>query len=186
MMKTELTNIYLLIVVLTIFSCSDAQAADSQTHSIYKVTSYNLGAILDSQTPDKSRFPGNFSPLLITNSTADVLSNEFEGNTSWSENAPYTADTQSIAVSGQFNATGKIAIQGAFGLTRNLWTPDSINFENKSSWEANLGIIYKLMNNLSYELHFAYMDTGDLFTKRSSYSDVESIVMVSNRLTMSF
>ncbi len=70
--------------------------------------------------------------------------------------------------------------------TKNLWSPDSINYGNESSWEANLGVIYKLMNNLSFELHFAYMDTGDLYTRRSSYSDVESIIMVSNRLTMSF
>ena len=86
----------------------------------------------------------------------------------------------------QFNATKKFSLLGAFGLTRNLWAPDSINYENESSWEANLGVIYKLLNNLSYEIHFAYMDTGDLFTERSSYNDVESIIMVSNQLTMSF
>lgn len=67
-----------------------------------------------------------------------------------------------------------------------MWTPDNVEYENESSWEANLGFIYKLVNNLSYEVHFGYMDTGDLFTDQSSYSDVENIIMVSNQLTMSF
>jgi len=176
----------MLAVISALFSNSHVMAADSQTHSIYRVTSYNLGAILDDQAPDRSRFSGSFSPLIITNSAADVLNNEYEGAIPSLKTVPHTSNTRGIAVSGQFNATEKIAIQGAFGLTRNLWSPDSINYGNESSWEANLGVIYKLMNNLSYELHFAYMDTGDLFTERSSYSDVESIIMVSNRLTMSF
>ena len=55
-----------------------------------------------------------------------------------------------------------------------------------SSWEANLGVIYKLFNNFSYEMHFGFMDTGDIFKKSNAYSDVESIVMISNQLTMSF
>jgi len=185
-MKVKLINIYLLAVVFAVLSGNHVMAADLQAHSVYRVTSYNLGPILDDQAVNKGRFSGKLSPLLITNNTADVLNNKYGGAVSWTDTAPYSSDTQGVAVSGQFNATGKIAIHGAFGLTRNLWSPDSIDFANKSSWEANLGVIYRLMNNLSYELHFAYMDTGDLFAERSSYSDVESIIMVSNRLTMSF
>ncbi len=30
------------------------------------------------------------------------------------------------------------------------------------------------------------METGDLFTNQNSYSDVESIIMVSNKLTLSW
>ncbi len=185
-MKIDFKITYLLAIMVAVFSYSHVAAEDMQAHSIYKVTSYNLGAILDDQDSFSSSFSRNFSPLLITNSAADILNSELEGTVSWVETDPHTANTRGIAIAGQFNATGKIALQGAFGLTKNLWSPDSINYENESSWEANLGIIYKLMNNLSFELHFAYMDTGDLFTKRSSYSDVESIIMVSNRLTMSF
>jgi hypothetical protein len=105
---------------------------------------------------------------------------------SWGEETPHLSNTSGIALSATINATPKIAVQGAFGVTRNLWSPDSLSYENESSWEANLGVIYKLLNNLSYELHFGYMDTGNLFTDRSSYTNVESIIMVSNQLTMSF
>jgi hypothetical protein len=30
------------------------------------------------------------------------------------------------------------------------------------------------------------MDTGDIFKERNAYTDVESIIMISNQLTMSF
>ncbi len=186
MIRIETKFIYFFAVVLAFFGYSSCKAEGLQTHSIYKVTSYNLGAILDMQDSQKKRFSASFSPLVITNSTSDILDNEHEGTVSWVEAESHTVNTRGIAVAAQFNATKKFSFLGAFGLTRNLWAPDSINYENESSWEANLGVIYKLLNNLSYEIHFAYMDTGDLFTERSSYNDVESIIMVSNRLTMSF
>jgi len=186
MIKLKKKFVYIFVIVLAAFSYSCGMAEDVQTRSIYKVTSYNLGAILDIQDGQKKQFSSNFNPLLITNSTSDILNSEYEGTVSWVEPDSHTANSQGIAVAAQFNATQKVAFLGAFGLTRNLWAPDSINYKNESSWEANLGVIYKLLNNLSYEVHFAYMDTGDLFTERSSYSNVESIIMVSNRLTMSF
>ena len=186
MMRKEIRFIYIIAVVFAIFSSSFSVAEDIKTHSVYKVTSYNLGAILDQRDSASKRLSANFSPLLITSSTADILNSEHEGTVSWVETDSHTANTRGVAVAAQFNATQNFAVLGAFGLARNLWAPDSINYEKESSWEANLGVMYKLLNNLSYEIHFAYMDTGDLFTERSSYNDVESIIMVSNRLTMSF
>ena len=186
MMRMNIKSIYIFAAVLAVFGYSRGMAQDMRTHNIYRVTSYNLGAILDSQYTQKKRFSTGFSPLLITNSTSDILDNVHEGTVSWVETDSHTANTRGIAVAAQFNATRDFAFLGAFGLTKNLWAPESMNFENESSWEANLGVMYKLLGNLSYEIHFAYMDTGDLFTERSSYSDVESIIMVSNRLTMSF
>jgi len=185
-MKTKIKAISILTAVFAVFWCQVCVAQDFNSHSIYKVTSYNLGAILDLQDSPKSKFSRDFSPLLITSSTSDILNSEHQATVSWVEPDPHTSNTRSIAVTAQFNATDRIALQGALGLTKNLWSPDSLNYDSESSWEANLGVVYSLLNNLSYEIHFAYMDTGDLFTEKSSYSDVESIIMVSNRLTMSF
>ena len=123
---------------------------------------------------------------MIASTTSDILNNELTPSVSWVETVPHTSSSKGIALSAQFEATEKISLLGAFGITRNLWTPDNVEYANESSWEANLGIIYKLVSNLSYELHFGYMDTGDLFSNHSSYSDVENIIMVSNQLTMSF
>jgi len=186
MMRSGIKFVYIFAFMLAVLNSSPGMAEDTKTHNVYRVTSYNLGAILDTQKGPGSRFSTNFSPLLITSGTSDILNSEHEPTVSWVETNSHTANTQGIAVAAQFDATQKVTLLGALGLTRNLWTPDLINYQNDSSWEANLGVIYKLLNNLSYEVHFAYMDTGDIFTERSSYDDVESIIMVSNQLTMSF
>ncbi len=175
-------------LALSLLLCQNlsAQEEGKATHSAYKVTSYNLGAILDSQDKGNSLYLTDYKPLLITNSASDILNSEHVGKVYAGEAIAPTSNAPGIALGATFDATQKISVQGAFGLTRNLWAPDSLNYENESSWEANLGVIYKLVRNLSYELHFGYMDTGKLFNDRSSYTNVESIIMISNQLTMSF
>lgn len=159
---------------------------DLSTHHAYKVTSYNLGAFQDLQANGASNRSRDFKPLLITNTAADILNSEHQRTISQGDTGLRTSSINSVALSAQFDATNSISLQGTLGLTRNLWTPEFSDGGNGSSWEANLGIIYKLLNNFSYELHLGYMDTGDLFTDRSSYSDVENIIMISNQLTLSF
>lgn len=161
-------------------------AEDVTTTHIYKVTSYNLGALTDPKNIENSRFAADSSPLLIAATVTDIFNSEHKESVSLGETTSTTSGINGIALSASFDATQKISVQGAFGLTRNLWAPDSINYESESSWEANLGIIYKLLDNLSYELHFGYMETGDIFTDRSSYTDVESIIMINSKLTMGF
>ncbi len=176
----------ILAVSLSFCQSFPAFAEGKATHSAYKVTSYNLGAILDDQDKGTSRYLTDFKPLLITSTASDILNSEHIGKVFIGEAAAPASNTSSIALGATFDATQKISVQGAFGVTRNLWAPDSLNYENESSWEANLGVIYKLVKNLSFELHFGYMDTGKLFNDRSSYTTVESIIMISNQLTMSF
>jgi len=184
-MRSNILRIHIFLILL--FCASASHASDKNTHHAYRVTSYNLGAILDFHSKGSLFESGNFSPLMITSTKSDILNNELHPSVSWVETIPHTASSNGLAWSAQIEATSKISLQGAFGITRNLWTPDSnIDYEKESSWEANLGIIYKLVNNLSYELHLGYMDTGDIFSDQSSYSDVDNIIMVSNRLTMSF
>lgn len=176
-----------LLIALTACQTGLLYAGDTETHRAYKITSYNLGA--DFELRDGATIPPgkNYQPLLITSTKADILNNEYEGSASWNgETSVTTTQTNSVAVSAQYDATQKISLQGVFGITRNLWTPDIADYESESGWEANLGVIYKVLNNLSYEMHFGYMDTGKLFSERSSYTDVENIIMISNRLTMSF
>jgi len=183
MKKYFAITLYLLLsMFLANFSCAE----EVRTHNAYRITSYNLGAILGSQDLVPARTARNFQPLLIASTKADILNNELEGTVSLSEVTSHNTNINGVALSAQFNASKNISVLGAFGMTKNLWTPDSLDYDNKASWEANLGIIYNLINNISYEMHFGYMETGNLFTERSSYSDVENIIMISNRLTLSF
>ena len=182
-MKKNILGTHIFIICL--LSATLCHATEGSTHHAYRVTSYNLGPILNFQ--QKSLFEtADYSPLMITSTTSDILNSKLQPSVSWVEAIPHTSSSRGIALSAQFEATKNISVQGAFGITRNLWTPDNVDYENESSWEANLGFIYKLVDNLSYELHFGYMDTGNLFSEQSSYSDVENIIMVSNQLTMSF
>lgn len=187
MMKNFFFPTFFILVSLQLICMAGMVCAeDLNSHSAYKVTSYDLGSLhgfAESGVLGKER---NFKPLLITSTTADILNSEHERAISLGETESHASNLNSIAVSAQFDATSRISIHGALGLTRNLWTPDLLGTANDSSWEANLGVIYKLLNNLSYELHFGYMDVGDLFIDRSSYSDVENIIMISNQLSLSF
>ncbi len=180
-MKKLISITALFILAATV---SVATAAESGGHQQYRIISYNFGdnAVLDTESQGSKA--NIFNPLLITGSRSDILNrspffvNEFG-----------TSDTQTVtsgfAVAADYEATSKISLHGAIGVTKNDWDASS-NPNYNSSWEANLGVIYKLFNNLSYEVHFGYMDTGDLFKKSSTYNSVESIIMVSNQLTMSF
>ncbi len=176
----------IIIAIQLICQVGLVYGGDLYTHHAYKVTSYNLGVFQGFQNNGAGNVSRDFKPLLITNTTSDILNSEHQRTVSFGETAPRRSSISGIALSAQFDATNNIAIQGAFGLTRNLWTPELGSNVSGSSWEADLGIVYKLLNNLSYELHFGYMDTGNLFTDRSSYTDVESIIMISNQLTLSF
>lgn len=175
------------IIFLIIFGCTGQLFAQEQpTHHAYRVTSYNLGPILDFHEKHSLFNSADFGALMITSTASDILNSELQPSVSWIETAAHTSPNRGVALSAQFDATNKISLHGAFGLTKHLWAPDRVEYENESSWEANLGFVYKLVDNLSYELHFGYMDTGNLFTDQSSYSDVENIIMVSNQISMSF
>jgi hypothetical protein len=176
----------ILAITLLFSHNSAAHAGENSTHSAYRITSYNLGAIADNEKSASSSYSTDFKPLMITGNASDILNSEHVGRVFLGEAMTPASNTRGVAVAATFDASQNISLQGAFGVTRNLWSPDSLNYEKDSSWEANLGVIYKLLNNISYELHFGYMDTGNLFNDRSSYTNVESIIMISNQLTMSF
>ncbi len=181
MMKRCL-NLIILVLAATV---SVASAADSGGHEQYRIISFNFSDQIHSDKDGHVNRDNVFDPLLITGSRADILSrnpffvNEFG-----------TSDTQTItsgfAVSADYMATQKISLHGVIGVAKNNWDA-STDSSYSSSWEANLGIVYRLFNNLSYGVHFGYMETGDLYKKNSNtYDSVESIIMVSNQLTMSF
>lgn len=177
-MKRSLLFITALCAITT---ASPVIGAERETHSVYKVTTYNLGALLGDPGSSKLSLQ-NYEPLMIASTKADVLSvspakmNSLKG-TSQARNA------KGFAIAAEYSATEQIALQGVLGVTQNM---SSEALDPDAAWEANLGLIYRFLDNLSYEVHFGYMDAGNLLKERSSYSDAESIIMISNKLTLSF
>lgn len=169
--------------IFIVLTCSfGAYAEEAQTHNLYKVTTYNLGALLGEQGAAGYSMQ-NYEPLLITSTKADIL-NEQQIASDQIDSAGLASAAQGFAISAEYSATPQLAVQGVFGITQIGKEPSAFN--SPSSWEANLGVIYRFLDNLSYQIHFGYMETGDLFSERNSYSDAESIIMISNKLTMSF
>lgn len=178
-MKKFLIHIVIPLLVLGLVSL--ASAANLDGHLQYKIVSYNFSS---DQTADSNNTI-HFDPLLITDSASDILlAGSPNGSSGYNSQDPKQA-TDIYAVSAYFTASPELSWHGTIGITKNRWNA-ALDSGYDSSWEANLGIIYKLFNNIRYEVHFGYMDTGDLFKESQAYSDVESIIMISNKLTMSF
>lgn len=174
--------IYLAPLLITFGVVHNSTAEEFEKLSAYKVTTYNLGALMDFQETADIRLQ-NFEPLLITSTKADILNHQSLTEPSL-RTTPDLGTSTGFAISAEYKPTDSFSLQGTFGMAKNNWDP-SLD-EHESSWEANLGLVYKLLDNLNYEVHFGYMETGDVFKERSTYSDVESIIMVSNKLSMSF
>lgn len=156
-----------------------ASAANLDGHMQYRITSYSLS---DGRGGDSS-ITTDLGPLLITGSTASFLDDSSYFTTNLLEDPQQATDI--FALSADFLATPDLSVRGAFGIAKNQWR-SILDPDYEAGWEANLGVIYNVFNNISYEIHFGYMDTGDLFKERAKYTDVENIIMISNKLTMSF
>lgn len=174
------TEICILSVLLIAGGPNGVFAADLEGHSQYRIISYSFSTDGKNNTAD----PVRFGPLLITGATSDIIGDGLFGAPEYGMTDPKSV-TDTFALSADFSATPDLYLHGSIGMTSNRWDA-AVNPDYNSSWEANLGVIYKLFNNIRYELHFGYMETGDLFKESNVYSDVESIIMISNKLTMSF
>jgi len=177
-MKT--ISAYILALIFTGIVVSGASAANLDGHVQYRIVSYSFSS------DDLSGYSDSvdLGPLLITGTTSDILTDSGAGSSKFGTSDPQNV-TDIFAVSADFSATPDISLRGAFGITKNRWDA-SLDPDYDTGWEANLGVIYQLFNNIRYEVHFGYMATGDLFKEKNTYSDVENIIMISNQLTMSF
>jgi hypothetical protein len=66
---------------------------------------------------------------------------------------------------------------------------ESAGWDDDYGWEIDLGMSYKLLDNLTYGLNFGYWDAGDYFTKQGTTGDVtaeDSVTLVHHSLNMSF
>ncbi|HKJ64204.1 MAG TPA: hypothetical protein VJ969_02300 [Desulfopila sp.] len=179
----KMINTYLTVLIavpaLVVGLVCAVSAANLEDHMQYRITSYTLGG---EQGLDSS-ITTDLGPLLIAGSTAEILTeNIFPGNKLRQDSA---SGANVFALSADYLATPDLALHGAVGVTKNTWQ-SLFDTEYETSWEANLGLIYNLFDNIRYEIHFGYMDAGDLFKESDKYTDVESIIMISNKLSMSF
>ena len=92
---------------------------------------------------------------------------------------------QGITLKAAYAPTSTITFHSSIGLT-DTSTDERLDYTDRIGWELDLGMAYKFLDNFAYEVHFGYMDTGQLFTESNKYADIENITIVTNKLTMSF
>lgn len=92
---------------------------------------------------------------------------------------------QGMVLQAAYSPLSNITIHSSIGLS-NTSADENLDYTERIGWELDLGVAYKFLNKFAYEVHFGYMDTGELFTESNRYTDVEDITIVTNKLTMSF
>ena len=180
-MKFTPVNIWatLLFMLLFTLGAACASAADLEGHIKYTIVRYSFNGTENDILNESGK-----ESLLITGTSLDILGDDMINPDDYGV-ADAKPVTDIIAVSTDFAATPDLSLQGTFGFSKNQ-EDFNLDLDYNHSWEANVGVIYKLFNNIRYEVHFGYMETGDLFKNTDAYSDVESIIMISNKLSMSF
>jgi len=172
-----------LTAILSLAGVPSVQA-DGLEEPEYKISGYTFDSDAVSESESGLLLEtSRFKPLMIISTTSDVFGEDPFGTSFISQatgNAPH-----GFAIAAEYLPTPNLAFHGAIGVTSVAWDSNAAE-EAQSSWEANIGVVYNFFNSLAYEVHFGYLDTGDLFQEVDTYSEVESIIMVSNQLTLSF
>ena len=124
-----------------------------------------------------------FRPLyILTGTQADIFTEDSSQNS-------FAAQTRSAGIDGiafvaDYKASPKIKLRTAIGAASADKTP--LNKNNYFGWEANIGLGYKILDNLTYELHLGYMATGDFFKQDDVDIETEDITIITQHLTLKF
>ena len=174
-------------IFTTLMVCA-VQGSELSEFSPYSITTIHFTSS-DEQSNEQSGVAKPTQPyslLLITGFNSDILENELTSDATMSGTFDDFSSTKSFVVSGKYDATSRFAITGAFGITQKLSTQLSDDYANKSSWEANVGMVYKFSHNVNYGFNFGYLDPGNVFSDRARYTEDEAVIMINNKLSLSF
>ncbi|MCB2182528.1 MAG: hypothetical protein KQH63_10910 [Desulfobulbaceae bacterium] len=110
-------------------------------------------------------------------------------------NSDEYADDANMAIAGvlclgvhsDFQVSDQLTLHGALAYA---WADETDalgnDIDDEYGWEIDLGAKYKLLDNLTYEVRAAYMDTGDFFDDLNGTDDEEDLYLLSHHLTMTF
>ncbi|HID70343.1 MAG TPA: hypothetical protein EYP35_07785 [Desulfobacterales bacterium] len=170
-----------------VFLGSYAQADESiLPKGEFKLRSYSLTNGSPSNSYDLTTAKtDSFSSLYISPAAMETILGEERDLYNLGLRGINSENLKGFAVKVAYAPTSDITLHTSFGFTETI-DQKQANYSNSIGWEVDLGVAYKFLNNFAYEIHFGYMDTGDLFKESTQYMDVEEITIVTNKLTMSF
>ncbi len=139
-----------------------------------------------------------FEPLYILTGRHTGMLNQdiFAAPTTWaSRNSTdmAAAGVHAIVMAADYAASNQLTLHGAIGWAKAdkkvylaAASTTAASLDDSYGWEYNVGAAYKLLDNLTYEAHFGYLDTGDYFNNNSATDTTENVYILTHSLTMTF
>jgi hypothetical protein len=139
----------------------------------------------ESSAYSTSNGTGNdFEPLyILTGTQTSILNNDIGSDNEFGV-AARTAGAHAVVASGDYQASEKLAFHGAIGWAQAA--DEKAGWENDYGYEFDAGASYKLLDNLTYNLHFGYLATGDFFKGANEARETNSVTLWYNNLSMTF
>jgi len=148
----------------------------------------------DDEAYDRSNGTGwDFEPLYILTGTATNILNGYRGtngNPIHAGVAARNAGAHLLVGSADYAASQDLTLHGAIGwgmTDEDYFRIGNVYIETDDNygWELNLGMAYKLYDNLTYELHFGWLASGDFF-EVGGLAETEDVMLLSHHLSMKF
>lgn len=124
----------------------------------------------------------DFEPLYILTGNATNILNGYRGPNTVGT-AVRTAGAHAVVFLADYAASEDLTLHGGLGWGKADETPAGV--DDDYGWEIDLGLGYKLYNNLTYELHFGWWAVGD-FAELGGLTDSEDVLLLSHHLSMKF
>lgn len=123
----------------------------------------------------------DFEPLYImTGNRTNVLNGDLYGNQA---NLVRQAGVHALVGTVDYKVSEDMTLHSALGWA--MADAERTGWDDAYGWEANLGMAYKLYQNLTYELHFGYWFVGD-FLEMGGTVETDDVMLLSHHLTMKF
>lgn len=124
-----------------------------------------------------------FEPLyILTGRHTGILNNDVNNGLTA---ASSTAGAHAVVLAADYAVSNQMTLHGAVGWAQadeELITNQDLDY----GWEYNVGAAYKLLDNLTYEAHFGYLDAGDFFNLDGTADISNNVYILTHSLTMTF
>jgi hypothetical protein len=127
----------------------------------------------------------DFQPLYILTGDHTGLLNDDLANFGDTQPANLrNAGVHAVVLHADYAVSDRLKLHGAVAYAQA--DQELAGYDDEYGWEYNVGAAYKLLDNLTYEAHFGFLDTGDFFKGPAGTDDTNDITLMSHHLTMSF
>lgn len=138
----------------------------------------------DTAAAEGTGLGNEFEPYyILTGSQTGIFNTEFAYGDQINQDAR-EAGLHSFGAQANYAMSNRLMLHGAVAYSMAANKPSG--YDKSYGIEYNIGAAYKLLSNLTYEVHFGYLDTGDFFKGYHQAASTKNVFLASNHLTMTF